>query len=135
MTTARCPTTIPLWGSPARGRKSGRTDTATLKGWTSSPAPASCSRPSTALPASTAPAAATRSTSSSAARTTAGPRYTTASGAFYRASALAQFKGNFFFGCLRGEGLQRVVLDGRVVRSEERLFGGEYGRIRDVAEG
>jgi len=63
------------------------------------------------------------------------PACAPASGAFYRASALAQFKGNFFFGCLRGEGLQRVVLDGRVVRSEERLFGGEYGRIRDVAEG
>jgi aldose sugar dehydrogenase len=63
------------------------------------------------------------------------PACAPASGAFYRGSALAQFKGNFFFGCLRGEGLQRVVLDGRAVRSDERLFQGEYGRIRDVAEG
>jgi glucose/arabinose dehydrogenase len=63
------------------------------------------------------------------------PACAPASGAFYRGSALAQFKGNFFFGCLRGEGLQRVVLDGRVVKSDERLFRGEYGRIRDVAEG
>ena len=63
------------------------------------------------------------------------PACAPASGAFYRGSALAQFRGNFFFGCLRGEGLQRVVLEGRAVRSEERLFQGEYGRIRDVAEG
>ncbi|HEX6185114.1 MAG TPA: PQQ-dependent sugar dehydrogenase, partial [Pyrinomonadaceae bacterium] len=63
------------------------------------------------------------------------PACAPASGAFYRGSALAQFKGNFFFGCLRGEGLQRVVLDGRAVRSEELLFKGEHGRIRDVAEG
>jgi glucose/arabinose dehydrogenase len=63
------------------------------------------------------------------------PACAPASGAFYRGPALAQFTGNFFFGCLRGEGLQRVVLEGRAVRSEERLFRGEYGRIRDVAEG
>ncbi|HWW77339.1 MAG TPA: PQQ-dependent sugar dehydrogenase [Pyrinomonadaceae bacterium] len=63
------------------------------------------------------------------------PACAPASGAFYRGSALQQFGGNFFFGCLRGEGLQRVVLDGRRVVSEERMFQGRYGRIRDVAEG
>ena len=63
------------------------------------------------------------------------PACAPASGAFYNGSALAQFKGNFFFGCLRGEGLQRVVLDGRAVRSDERMFQGAYGRIREVAEG
>jgi glucose/arabinose dehydrogenase len=63
------------------------------------------------------------------------PACAPASAAFYRGTALAQLRGNFFFGCLRGEGLQRVVLDGRRVVSEERLFGGRYGRIRDVAEG
>ena len=63
------------------------------------------------------------------------PACAPASGAFYRGSALAKFKNNFFFGCLRGQGLQRVVLDGRRVVSEERLFQGRYGRIRDVAEG
>ena len=63
------------------------------------------------------------------------PACAPASGAFYRGSALAQFRGNFFFGCLRGEGLQRVVLDGRALKGEERLLQGEYGRIRDVAEG
>ena len=63
------------------------------------------------------------------------PACAPASGVFYRGTALRRFTGNFFFGCLRGEGLQRVVLDGRRVLSDERLFQGRYGRIRDVAEG
>jgi aldose sugar dehydrogenase len=63
------------------------------------------------------------------------PACAPASGAFYGGTALPKFKGNYFFGCLRGEGLQRVVLDGRRVVSEERLFEKRYGRIRDVAEG
>jgi aldose sugar dehydrogenase len=62
------------------------------------------------------------------------PACAPASGAFYRGSVLANFKGNFFFGCLRGERLQRVVLDGRRVVSQEELAK-DYGRIRDVAEG
>lgn len=53
-----------------------------------------------------------------------------ASGAFWR--------GDFWFGCLRGAHLHRVVLDPndrrKVVREEE-LFDGEYGRIREVAVG
>src|SRR3989440_748517 len=63
------------------------------------------------------------------------PACAPASGAFYRGSALAQFKGNFFFGCLAGRGLQRVVLDGRRVVTQERLLEKQYGRIRDVTEG
>jgi aldose sugar dehydrogenase len=63
------------------------------------------------------------------------PACAPASAAFYRGTALAKFSGNLFFGCLRGEGLQRVVLDGRKVVSQERLFQGRFGRIRDVAEG
>lgn len=63
------------------------------------------------------------------------PACAPASGAFYRGTALKQFTGNFFFGCLRGEGLQRVVLDGRRVVSQERLLEHRLGRIRDVAEG
>lgn len=62
------------------------------------------------------------------------PACAPASGAFYRGSAYPQFKGNFFFGCLRGERLIRVVLDGRRVVSQEDLAK-DYGRIRDVAEG
>ncbi|MBA2703167.1 MAG: PQQ-dependent sugar dehydrogenase [Blastocatellia bacterium] len=57
------------------------------------------------------------------------------SGMFYRGDAFPQFKGNFFFGCLRGTRLIRVVLDGRRVVSQENLLSGKYGRIRDVAEG
>ena len=54
---------------------------------------------------------------------------------FYRGSAFPQFRGNFFFGCLRGQCIIRVVLDGRRVLTQERLLEGKYGRIRDVEEG
>jgi glucose/arabinose dehydrogenase len=62
------------------------------------------------------------------------PACAPASGAFYNGSAFPQFKGNFFLGCLRGERLIRVVLDGRRVVSQEDLIK-DYGRIREVAEG
>jgi glucose/arabinose dehydrogenase len=54
---------------------------------------------------------------------------------FYRGSAFPQFRGNFFFGCLRGERIIHVVLDGRRVVSQEDLLSGKYGRIREVVEG
>ena len=57
------------------------------------------------------------------------------SGTFYRGSQFPQFKGNFFFGCLRGERIIRVVANGRQVVSQENLLEGKYGRIRDIAEG
>ena len=63
------------------------------------------------------------------------PAVAPASGMFYHGSALTQFRGNFFFGCLRGQTIIRVVLDGRRVMSQERLLSRQYGRIRDVAEG
>ena len=63
------------------------------------------------------------------------PACAPASGMFYRGSQLPRFKGNFFFGCLRGTKIIRVVLDGRRVVSEENLLDAKYGRIRDVAEG
>jgi glucose/arabinose dehydrogenase len=62
------------------------------------------------------------------------PACAPASGSFYRGSVFPQFKGNFFFGCLRGERVIRVVLDGRRVVSQENLLT-NYGRIREVAEG
>jgi len=62
------------------------------------------------------------------------PACAPASGTFYRGSTFPKFKGNFFFGCLRGERLIRVELDGRKVVSQEDLVK-DYGRIRDVAEG
>ncbi|HEY0005855.1 MAG TPA: PQQ-dependent sugar dehydrogenase [Pyrinomonadaceae bacterium] len=63
------------------------------------------------------------------------PAVAPASGMFYRGSAFPQFKGNFFFGCLRGQRIIRVVLDGRRVVSQEALLESKYGRIREVAEG
>ena len=63
------------------------------------------------------------------------PAVAPASGMFYRGSAFPQFRGNFFFGCLKGERIIRVVLDGRKVVSQENLLERKYGRIRDVAEG
>jgi glucose/arabinose dehydrogenase len=63
------------------------------------------------------------------------PACAPASGMFYRGSALPEFKGNFFFGCLVGQRIIRVALDGRRVVSQENLLEGKYGRIRDIAEG
>lgn len=67
------------------------------------------------------------------------PALAPASGMFYRGTAAAsgfpQFRGNFFFGNLRGECIVRVVLDGRRVVSQERLLEKQYGRIRDITEG
>ena len=63
------------------------------------------------------------------------PACAPASGMFYRGSALPAFKGNFFFGCLRGERIIRVVANGRQVVSQENLLERKYGRIRDIAEG
>jgi glucose/arabinose dehydrogenase len=63
------------------------------------------------------------------------PACAPASGMFYRGSQFSQFKGNFFFGCLRGTRIIRVTLDGRKVVSQENLLEGKYGRIRDIAEG
>ena len=63
------------------------------------------------------------------------PACAPASGAFYRGSIFPEFGGNFFFGCLKGERLIRVVLDGRRVIRQENLLEGKYGRIREVAEG
>jgi aldose sugar dehydrogenase len=63
------------------------------------------------------------------------PAVAPASALFYRGSAFPDFRGNFFFGCLHGERIIRVVLDGRRVVSQEDLLEKKYGRIREVAEG
>lgn len=62
------------------------------------------------------------------------PACAPASGTFYRGSVFPKFQGNYFFGCLRGEMLIRVALDGRRVLGQEGVVK-EYGRIREVAEG
>ena len=63
------------------------------------------------------------------------PSCAPASGAFYNGDAFPAFKGNFFFGCLRGARIIRVVLNGRNVVSQENLLEGVYGRIREIEEG
>lgn len=55
----------------------------------------------------------------------------------YSGRALPQFTHNLFFGCLRGKGLMRLVLDPSnkdVILSHEKLAT-TYGRIREVVEG
>ncbi|HLN98009.1 MAG TPA: PQQ-dependent sugar dehydrogenase [Pyrinomonadaceae bacterium] len=63
------------------------------------------------------------------------PACAPASGMFYRGAAFPEFRGNFFFGCLVGTRIIRVILDGRRVVSQENLLERKYGRIRDIAEG
>jgi aldose sugar dehydrogenase len=62
------------------------------------------------------------------------PAVAPASGAFYTDAAIPEFKGNFFFGGLRGEALIRVEVSGsRVVKQSKMMT--NYGRIREVAMG
>ncbi|HEY6401825.1 MAG TPA: PQQ-dependent sugar dehydrogenase [Blastocatellia bacterium] len=63
------------------------------------------------------------------------PAVAPASALFYHGAAFPQFRGDFFFGNLRGECLIRVKLDGSRVVYQEQLLQGRYGRIREVAEG
>ena len=63
------------------------------------------------------------------------PAVAPASGMFYRGAAFPEWRGNYFFGCLRGQCVIHVVLDGRRVVSQERMLVEDYGRLRDVAEG
>ncbi len=66
------------------------------------------------------------------------PAVAPASGMFYSGKMFPQFKHNFFFGGLKGEGLFRVILnaaDPTEVSTWEKLPHVDYGRIREVAEG
>lgn len=58
--------------------------------------------------------------------------------AFYDGTALAAWRGDLFFAALRGRHLHRLALgddNGPTVIERERLFEGEYGRLRAVAMG
>jgi glucose/arabinose dehydrogenase len=60
-----------------------------------------------------------------------------ASGVFIKTDKVPGFKNNFLFGCLRGNGIIRVVIDENdhtKVKSYEKIAT-DFGRIRDVAEG
>ncbi|SIR81507.1 Glucose/arabinose dehydrogenase, beta-propeller fold [Haladaptatus litoreus] len=52
-------------------------------------------------------------------------------------ASAAFYDGAFYFGALAGEHLHRVTFgsDGRTVESDDRLFEGEFGRIRSVIAG
>ncbi|MEX1139583.1 MAG: PQQ-dependent sugar dehydrogenase [Bacteroidota bacterium] len=66
------------------------------------------------------------------------PAVAPASGMFYAGRAFPGFQNNFFFGCLRGTRIQRVILDesdARRVLREESLLEDEFGRIREVTTG
>ena len=63
------------------------------------------------------------------------PACAPASAMFYKGSMLAGFDGNFFFGCLRGTRIIRVILDGRKVVRQENLLERTYGRIREMEQG
>lgn len=56
------------------------------------------------------------------------------SGTFYRGTAFPQFRNSFLVGCLRGEAILSLALDGKRVVSQERLLEKQHGRIREVAE-
>ena len=55
--------------------------------------------------------------------------------AFVSGSKFPQWQGSLLIGALRGQMLVRLTLDGEKVVSEERLFQGRPGRIRDVRMG
>lgn len=62
------------------------------------------------------------------------PAVAPASAMFYSGKLFPEWEGNFFFGALKGEAIIRLVIDGRKVAAQERLFEKTYGRIREVAE-
>lgn len=62
------------------------------------------------------------------------PAVAPASGMFYNGDLLPELKGSYLVGCLRGESIIRVVLDGERVERQETLLSG-YGRIRALATG
>lgn len=54
---------------------------------------------------------------------------------FYTASQFPGWQGNLFVGSLKFGLLVRLEVDGDRILSEERLFHGRFGRIRDVVQG
>lgn len=63
------------------------------------------------------------------------PSCAPASAMFYTGAAFPDLKGNFFFGCLRGARIVRVVLNGRTVISQDNLLVDRVGRVREMAQG
>lgn len=66
------------------------------------------------------------------------PAIAPASGMFYTSDALPFFKNNYFFGCLRGNGIMRVVVDEKdpaKIISDEMLKDVTVGRVREITQG
>lgn len=66
------------------------------------------------------------------------PAVAPAAGVFYRSETLPQFKGNFLFAMLKGEGIYRVIFDkedSAKVVAHEKLNDINVGRIREIIEG
>lgn len=61
------------------------------------------------------------------------PAVAPASAAFYRGDAFPAFKGNLFFGALKGESIVRLVIEDRKITAQEFMLKKQYGRIREVA--
>jgi glucose/arabinose dehydrogenase len=62
------------------------------------------------------------------------PAVAPASAMFCTGKLFPEWKGNFFFGALKGEAIIRLTIDGQKVTAQERLFENTYGRIREIAE-
>lgn len=66
------------------------------------------------------------------------PAEAPSSGMFYSGDLLPQFKNNYFFGCLRGQGIIRFEVDpdnpDKII-SFEKMDNINYGRIRDITQG
>ncbi len=65
------------------------------------------------------------------------PAVAPAGAMFYKSGVITQFKNNFFFCCLRGEGIIRVIVDENdpaKIISFEKMKDINFGRIRDIEE-
>lgn len=66
------------------------------------------------------------------------PAVAPAAAVFYTADLIPQWRGSFIFGTLRGTHLHRLAFapdDPARVTTDERLFDGQFGRLRAVAQG
>lgn len=62
------------------------------------------------------------------------PAEAPASAMFYSGKLFPQWKGQFFFGALRGEGLMRIEIVKGNLPGRDKMFFRQFGRIRDVIE-
>ena len=63
------------------------------------------------------------------------PAVAPAGATFIKGNLFPEWRNNFFFANLKDRSLMRVVLNGTRVVKQERLLKGEFGRLRDIAEG